>query len=57
MNFVNKKEKDMENMPERIERTTIYESEHVCLYNKSSGQLHYVPEDFVIICKYNCGAL
>ena len=22
----------MEHMPERIERTTIYESEHVCLY-------------------------
>lgn len=53
----------MEQMPERLERTTIYESEHVCLYTDkvrlTSGyiiekyhQIHY-PKEAVAIVIFN----
>ena len=53
----------MEQMPERLERTTIYESEHVCLYTDkvrlASGciiekyhQIHY-PKEAVAIVIFN----
>lgn len=53
----------MERMPERIERTTIYESEHVCLYADKvrlpSGyiiekyhQIHY-PKEAVAVVIFN----
>lgn len=53
----------MEHMPERIERTTIYESDHVCLYTDKvrfpSGyviekyhQIHY-PKEAVAVVIFN----
>lgn len=53
----------MENMPKRLERTTIYESEHVCLYTDKvqlpSGyviekyhQIHY-PKEAVAVVIFN----
>lgn len=50
----------MEHMPERIERTTIYESDHVCLYTDKvrfpSGyviekyhQIHYPKESVAVV--------
>ena len=53
----------MEQMPERIERTTIYESDHVCLYADKvrfpSGyiiekyhQIHY-PKEAVAVVIFN----